>query len=74
MMTRATNTGTLKKEGKEEKRLLLQRSKCSSAWRNGDKSSKQPYIGLKLMPPVGEMMCEPMPRQFSGSRTCMGPK
>jgi hypothetical protein len=29
---------------------------------------------LKLMPPVGEMMCEPMPRQFSGSRTCMGPK
>jgi hypothetical protein len=62
-MTRATNTGTLKRKEKR-KRLLPQCSRCSSAQRNGDKSFRQPFIGLRLMPPMGQMMCEPMPRQL----------
>jgi hypothetical protein len=60
-MARAINTETLKK-----KRLFPQCSRCSSAWRNGDKLPKQTYIGLRLMPPppMGQMMYKPMPRRL----------
>jgi hypothetical protein len=49
MMAGATNTGTLKRKEKREKRLLPLCSRHSSAQRNRDKLSKQPFIGLRLM-------------------------
>jgi hypothetical protein len=55
--------GRLKKEREREKAPppVLQ---MLSAWRNGGKSSRQPYIGLRLMSPMGKMMYEPVPRQL----------
>jgi hypothetical protein len=64
MMTRSTNTGALNKKKRKRKKASPQYSRCSSARRNGEKLSKQLLIGLRVMAPKGEMMCEPMPRQL----------
>jgi hypothetical protein len=71
-MTRATNTGTLKRKGKR-KRLLPKCSRCPSAQRNGDKLFRKPFIGLKLMSPMGQMCVSLCPDSFSRSQTCMDP-
>jgi hypothetical protein len=61
MMARATNIKKKKRE-RERTGLLSQCSKCSSVWRNGDKSSREPYTGLRLTLPMGQMMYKPMPK------------
>jgi hypothetical protein len=73
MMARATNTGTIKRK-EREKRLLPHCSRCSSAWRSGDKSSRHPTLAIGSYPQWDKWCVRLCPDSFSKRWTCKAPK